>query len=318
MNIRLTFDIEVWCGGWQRLDEVFPSAFERYVYGRSAAGEFALPRTLEILAQHGLQATFFVEPLFALRFGAHYLKIIVDLIRGAGQEVQLHLHPEWTDEIRPPLIERCGVKRQHLTYYDASEQAALVARGKAMLQDAGAGAVEAFRAGSFAVNRDTLAALRQNGITVDSSVNCCYSISGADLADLRERTSPFELDGVVELPVSVFVDGFGRWRPAQVGACSSAEFEQALQGAARLGTTEFVLVSHNFEMLRPGSSLPDRIVERRFDRLCRVLAQHRSSWPCVGLGAIKPLPSAPLGRPRVSALATARRHAEQALRRLVG
>jgi len=73
MQVHLTFDIEVWCNGWQQLDQRFPAAFERYCYGRSAQGDYALPKTLEILQRHGLTGVFFVEPLFSARFGASYL-----------------------------------------------------------------------------------------------------------------------------------------------------------------------------------------------------------------------------------------------------
>ena len=58
MNIYLTFDIEVWCDGWDALDERFPVAFDRYVYGRSAAGDYALPKTLEIMDRHGIKGVF--------------------------------------------------------------------------------------------------------------------------------------------------------------------------------------------------------------------------------------------------------------------
>ena len=44
----LTFDIEIWCNGWNDLDRVFPASFERYVYGHSAHGDYALPKTLEL------------------------------------------------------------------------------------------------------------------------------------------------------------------------------------------------------------------------------------------------------------------------------
>lgn len=68
MNVYLTFDIEVWCNGWDNLD-AFPKHFERYVFGRSRHGEYALPKTLEILNRYDLKGVFFVEPLFAARFG---------------------------------------------------------------------------------------------------------------------------------------------------------------------------------------------------------------------------------------------------------
>jgi hypothetical protein len=41
----------------------FPASFERYVFGRSDAGDWALPKTPEILNKYGLKDVFFVEPL---------------------------------------------------------------------------------------------------------------------------------------------------------------------------------------------------------------------------------------------------------------
>ena len=147
MKVLLTFDVEVWCNSWTDLDQVFPAAFERYVYGHSKHGDYALPKTLEILNAHGLQGVFFVEPLFAARFGERYLRVIVDMIHDAGQDIQLHLHPEWTDEISPAIISNNSVKRQHLIHYTGDEQTALIAYGKQLLE-AAAGPVNAFRAGS--------------------------------------------------------------------------------------------------------------------------------------------------------------------------
>ena len=120
MNVYLTFDIEIWCNGWSDLNRVFPASFERYVYGHSTHGDYALPKTLQLLNQHGLRGVFFVEPLFATRFGQQHLNTIVGLIRNAGHDVQLHLHPEWTDEALTPLIPDCATKRQHLSYYTFS------------------------------------------------------------------------------------------------------------------------------------------------------------------------------------------------------
>ncbi len=159
MNVHLTFDTEIWCNGWDRLDAAFPASFERYVYGHSAAGDFALPKTLEILNRHGLTGVFFVEPLFSARFGAQHLATIVGLLHDAGQQVQLHLHPEWSDEIAPPIIPNHHSKRQHLTYYTLDEQTALIGRARELLEAAGADEIDTFRSGSFAVNHDTYEAL---------------------------------------------------------------------------------------------------------------------------------------------------------------
>ena len=185
MKVYVTFDVEVWCDGWSDLDGRFPAAFERYYYGRSAAGSYALPKTLEIMARHGITGVFFVEPLFSARFGAQYLQIVARLIADAGQDVQLHLHPEWTDEISPAILADVSKKRQHMVYYNEDEQTALIGVGRRLLEEALGDAVTVFRAGSFAVNHDTYRALARNGFTLDSSLNPAFDYSGGILIELR-------------------------------------------------------------------------------------------------------------------------------------
>ena len=315
MNVVLSFDVEVWCNGWDRLDEEFPGSFERYVYGRSVKGEYALPKTLEILNRHGLTGVFFIEPLFAARFGEGYLRTIVEMIVAAGQDVQLHLHPEWTDEISPPLIADVHAKRQHLSMYTATEQAILISHGKQLLERLTGRPVTAFRAGSFAANRATYEALAHCGIAIDSSLNDGYPISGADVPRPAGFASSTKVGEVVIYPVTVFRDGFGGLRPAQINGCSIAELTDALNSAARGGCRQFVIVSHNFEMLKPDRNVPDAVVVRRFEKLCALLAAQPDRF------RVGPYPAVPSQgraetRPRARWPSTARRLAEQMLRRM--
>jgi hypothetical protein len=320
MNVFLTFDVEVWCNGWDNLDQAFPASFDRYVYGRSSHGDYALPKTLAILNEHGLPGSFFVEPLFATRFGTTYLETIIQIIRSAGHAVQLHLHPEWTNEAIEPLIENCLTKRQHLSYYTLAEQTALIAHGRKMLEAAGSGTISAFRSGSYAVNGDTFEALRSNDILLDTSLNKCFEVSAPDLRAAHDFNRPFVSRGVSTFPVTVMKDGFGNDRPAQVGACSAAEMRDALWSAQAAGLENFVIVSHNFEMLMPGSSTPDRIVVKRFEQLCTFLAQHPERFNVRGFNPDLLLPdNYPLTKvtpPKASCLSTSQRYVEQLRRRL--
>lgn len=317
MKIHLTFDVEIWCNGWGRLDEVFPAQFERYVYGRSRHGEFALPAELEILRRHGLTAVFFVEPLFSARFGDKYLEDLVGLIRADDQEVQLHIHPEWIDEIEPAIVPNNIIKRQHLCHYDLEEQTAIICYGKKLLQNAGGGDITTFRAGSYAANRATFEALRRNKIFIDSSVNACFDISGADLRVEHSLLVPFRMADVSSYPITVFRDGFGRLRPAQIGACSFEEMRDAISRAMDLGCPDFVVVAHNFELLKTGSSDPDLTVVRRFEKLCDYLAVNSNVLDVCGFGASSvpktATPTSPLSHPlpNAKAVSTARRYVEQ-------
>lgn len=315
MKVLLTFDVEIWCNGWKDMDRVFPARFERYVYGGSKHGQYALPKTLEIMARHGLHGVFFVEPLFSARFGADYLERLVSLIREAGQEVQLHLHAEWANEISHEISANASHKRQHLTQYTLDEQTQLIARAKSLLLAAGSGPLTVFRAGNQAVNRDTFTALRRNGIHIDSSLNVCFDESGVDLREAHDLSAPFVIDGVETYPVAAFRDGFGRLRPAQLGACSAAEMSDALWSAHAHGWKQFVVVSHNFELMQPGSARPDHVVVRRFEQLCRLLAQHPGELPVGSFGGLS-VGADPLPWPKASLASGMRRYAEQIYRRL--
>jgi hypothetical protein len=55
--------------------------------------------------------------------------------------------------------------------------------------------------------------------------------------------------------VSVFHDGRGL-RPLQVSACSFDQFRYVLDHAAFEGWQDFVIVSHNFELLNPAKTPP--------------------------------------------------------------
>lgn len=319
MKVLLTFDVEVWCGGWDHLDRDFPAAFARYVYGERREDGYALPKTLEILNRHELKGVFFVEPLFAARFGESYLSELISLIRDAGQDVQLHLHPEWIDEMRVPPVALTGSKRPYLWQFSAEDQQRIVSFAVDLLQSCGADRPSAFRAGSFGAGANTFRALAEDGIRFDSSVNATYADSVPDARESLDLYRPSVVDGVASVPVGVFRDGFGRQRHAQVGACSFRELSRAIESAHANGWKQYVLFSHNFEMLRPGSAAPDRTVVARFERLCRYLRENARSLPTATFdeldGPDPGLPDAPI--PAVAMVDTTIRYAEQLLRRMM-
>ena len=319
MRVHITFDVEIWCPGWTELDASFPATFDRYVWGRSAYGEFALPKNLEILRAHGLTAVFFVEPLFSLRFGFEHLCTITTLIQNAGQDVQLHLHPEWVDEIQPPLLIGISCKRQHLTDFSVLEQTTLLTRGKALVEAATGRPVTAFRSGGYSVNRDSYRALAASQLWVDSSLNVTFDRTGGSLGDAWSLRRPQVIEGVQSHPVTVFRDGTGRDRHCQIGACSFQELRDVLESAFEQGHEEVVLVSHNFELLKQKSHLPDRVVPGRFEALCAYLAAHPSQYQVVPF-AQNSLAGAPVNvatqPPRSRLWSTGLRYAEQAFRRV--
>ena len=278
LDVFFSVDVEVWCDSWDNLDEKFPDAFRRYVYGQTSRGNFGLPYTLQVLSEHGLKGVFFVEPLFSTRFGNQPLEEIIGLIREGGQEIQLHLHPESVNESIEPLLENIDGKRQHLRYYTCAEQEILVAAGKRLIAQAGGGDCTAFRAGSFGFNRDTLAALAANSIRFDSSYNATIFGLDSGVGPGQVLVDAFECDGIYEYPMTVYDDGTTSLRHAQLTACSHREMEGLLWQALESGRRSFMILSHNFELLNTTRDRPDDVVVSRFRQLCTFLERNRDSF----------------------------------------
>lgn len=322
VDVFLTSDVEIWCNGWNNLDETFPSAFKRYIYGPTQQGEFGLGFQTQALSERELIANFFVEPLFSYRFGLEFLTEIVELIQAQQQNVELHLHTEWVDEITPALIAGNRQKRQHLRYFNGDEQTQLIAAGKQRLADAGANNIHAFRAGSFAFNRETFQALAANDIAIDSSYNATQFGASSGIRPNQLMTQAFQEGAITEYPMSVFQDGFGRLRHAQLTACSFREIETALWQALESGQQSFVFLFHNFELLNPAHTKMDAISVKRFEQLLNFLERHRTEFPTKSFKQIdithkldKPSAQHPPATLRSPFWQTALRYAEQLYRR---
>lgn len=316
LDVFFTVDVEVWCDGWNNIDERFPSAFCKYIFGPTSKGNFGLPYQLDVLKSYGLTGIFFVESLFSTRFGEQPLVDIVGLICDSTQEVQLHLHTEWVDESREPLLIDIHTKRQHLRYFSIKEQTILIAKGVQLLNQAGVSNINAFRAGSFAFNKDTLSALAANHIRFDSSYNA--SLFGLDSGVMPGVTivEPIECGGVYEYPITVFKDGTRSLRHAQLTACTYQEMEGLLWHALETGRSSFVILSHNFELLNCAKNRPDDVVVKRFQKLCSFLDRNRDSFRVRGFQELKPQVTQSQPAPLASPIwKTGVRMIEQAYRR---
>lgn len=323
VQVFFTVDVEIWPGDWTDVDGRFPEAFRRYVYGPTRHGDCALPLKLRVLNDHGLHGVFFVEPIFSARFGLDALSEVVGLIERAGQEVQLHLHAEWVNEARERVLAwQPDHKIQHLSHLPRSDQSALIAWGQRRLADAGAPAPTAFRAGSFAFNRDTLRALEDNAIHVDTSYNHAFRHLANGILDGPDSAPPvlpFSIGNVLELPVTVYRDRPAHLRPLQLTACSLDELKTVLWHAAERGDPAVVIVSHNFELMNRRDFSRDETVVRRYIGLCDFLDRNRDSFVTASFRDQLPAPAAAQPAPLCGSLrGLVTRYGEQIARRLQG
>jgi hypothetical protein len=323
LNVFLTVDTEAWPLHADWRERRMADDIRRDIDGATADGDFGIGYQMKVLNEHGLKGVFFVESLFACAVGLEPLRRIVGAIQEAGHDVQLHIHTEWLrwteDSCLPGRIGR------NMKDFTEHEQTLLVARAVENLKAAGAKRVCAFRAGNYGADFDTLRALARNGISFDSSHNTCYLDSDCGMRTPGWLLQPTRINGVQEFPVAFFRDRPGHYRHAQLCACSAREMRNALLDAWRREWHSFVIVSHGFEMLRRRKQtrkpvLPDRIVIRRFESLCRFLADHRDKFRTATFAEVDPedvaatAPAQPLWS---STRHTAWRYVEQLARRVV-
>ena len=237
---------------------------------------------LELLARHGLKATFFVDPMPALVYGIAPFRRIVSEIVAAGQEVQLHLHPNW----RGALIGDGGAAHDgfELGDFPAKEQRALIETAARLLCDAGAPSPIAFRAGSYAANDDTLAALASLGFVYDSSHNGAEHPWPSRIGLAPRRIAPIMHRGLIEVPVTVIEDRPGKLRTFQICALSAGEMRAAIDHAIARAHATTVIVGHSFELATRSGVAANTVHVRRFGALCALLATRRETAPTMHFG----------------------------------
>lgn len=270
---------------------------------------------LKLLSRHELKATFFVDPMPAVAYGIDPIKRVVEAILAAGQEVQLHLHPNWaaaSDE------ERTRHASFELIDFTLAEQRELIRAASDLLVAAGAQKPVAFRSGSYSASDDTLAALAELGFRYDSSHNGSEHPWPSAISLPERQIAPVEHRGIIELPVTLIEDRAGHLRHFQICALSTAEMRDALDHAVRAGHVAVTIVSHGFELANRAGTRANAVHVHRFEALCRMLADRRGALVTSHFAGLPELPldrdDAPLGP---SLLRTRIRQAQQLWSNLV-
>ncbi len=232
---------------------------------------------LQRLAAYGLKACFFVDPLPVRLYGRDAIAPVVEAIVAAGQEVQLHLHPNWVGAAVGDRGKAHG--RFELIDLSREEQQALLGEARELLVACGAPPPVAFRAGSYSANDDTIDALVALGFAYDSSHNgsehpwpSAIDLPPAQIAPVAHR-------GLIEVPVTTIATPGGGRRHFQICALSAGEMRAALSHAAAERHAAVTIVSHGFELANRGGTRANRVHVARFEALCRTLAARADVLP---------------------------------------
>lgn len=285
VNVFITVDTEHSIGGAFANPALSPVGNARRIFGRIGVKEYGIPLQMDIADRFGLKLVFFVEVFNRHFFGPDETRQVVETILHRGHDVQLHLHPNYLNFTLPrpqdlKFSDLCGA-------YPLEQQVEMLAEARQMLIECGAPAPVAFRAGCFGANADTLTALADNGFVLDSSYNQAY-LGGPCLLPDWGLNDLAEEGGIFELPVTNFVENSSirakRTMPLDINGVSFEEMRQVLEASRRGdGPRNVTVILHSFSFVKGYDVQYKRVrprwnVIRRFERLCRFLAEHSSDF----------------------------------------
>ena len=289
-RVYFTVDTETSMGGAWRNSAHAPLPTARPIFGELGAHSYGIPLIMDILEGHGFRATFFVEVFCSYVLGLDEVGKVFRCIERRGHDVQLHLHPVYRF-YRDYLLGEPRRERDLMFQLSADEQKALIREGVALFRELSGRAPRAYRAGCYGASEVTLEALRENGIQIDSSYNLCFLDQTCGFST-RPLNAPVVMKDVCEFPVTNFLSGFGKsYKGLEISAVSVEEILGTLRQMREAGCRDVVLVFHSFSFLkrrdvRFEQCQPDRIVMRRFRRLCEALSQMRDEVEVSVLGTL--------------------------------
>lgn len=213
----------------------------RLMTGEGVGAEYGVQGILDLLGERDLPATFFVNVFEAERQPAGAVRDVVRLIAGHGHEVALHTHPaphlEWYDR---PLFRQTQAR-----------QTDILRRGCDLLASWTGQEVRTFRAGGYAIDDRTFAALADTSLAVDSSVffpSPNNHIAPFTVNAVRERGD------VVEVPVTCVLRGAPRGpaldaRKLDLDWLSPPELDATLDALTARAVPFAVFMMHSFSFI---------------------------------------------------------------------
>lgn len=294
VQVCLTVDVEFSIGGaFTRPDTLSPIG-ENNVLCVAGGRENGLGFLLDVLRDHGLSATFFVESLQAHYFGDAPMGRIVERILGAGQDVQLHVHPAWR-AFRDAEWRARTCSDHPSDFCDGrslQEAQDILTDAIACLRRLGCPAPIAMRTGNLRADRNIYRAMAACGLRLASNLGVAWWMPPDP--GLRLRGGRNRLEGVLEVPVTTYLQGSGsRPRLLTTSASSFGEVKALLRQAHRQAVPTVVILSHPFDFLganrlRPGGARRNQLVKRRMENICAFIADHSDTLTSVSFARAAP------------------------------
>lgn len=285
-SIYLTFDVECSMGGaWQdpALKPIPPRLGMMGEYGNQRLG---VPLICDILDRSNLKATFFLEPFNEDLGYPGETEPVAQFLVDKGQDVQLHVHPNHVSY----GLNKAGKPHQRtdqMADLSPKDQKEIIANGADLLESWTGTRPIAFRAGNMGASEETLLALLETGLWIDSSYTFPY-VGGQCRFTETERYNGSKWYGdVLEIALSAYrqpdIPGLHPAKPVDLMGSSFEECRDAVQMICDAGG-DAVVILHSFSLFKvldkqySGGKL-NRVVTRRFEKFCQWLDDNRTAYP---------------------------------------
>lgn len=293
VNVFLTVDTEHSIGGAFRSPDNKPVGNRKRIYGELNNQYYGIPLIIDIAGRYGLTLTFFLEVFNKYFFGKQESEEVCHYLLERRQDVQLHIHPNYLNFTleNPADLQFSDL----LGEYSSARQGEIIAESAACLRSYGVGNLQAFRAGCYGADLRTLRVLKQSGFLVDSSYNRVY-LDGPCLLPDKPVNDLFSWEGIYEFPLTVFQERTGlrspRLKPLDINGVSFAEMKDVLQSSLDHGPGNITIILHSFSFMKPYDvqyvrARPRKNVIRRFEKLCRFLAENDDRFDVLTFGSLE-------------------------------
>ena len=148
---------------------------------------------VRIADKHGVKITFYLDVYEMPLTGQNFMKELAKELIRLGHDVQLHTHPEFMFDS----------KRLKMFDYSLDEQKMIIEKGINLLEAWTGIRPVAHRAGTYSANDDTLIALANSGVTLDSSYYFENNVCRLSARDFGHNGLTRK-GGLLEIPVTVF------------------------------------------------------------------------------------------------------------------
>jgi hypothetical protein len=285
-SVYITFDVECSMGGAWGPGGLKPVPPSRAMMGEYGDRKLGLPLICDILERNGLSATHFVEAFTEEQGFEGQTRGICTYLVDRGQDVQLHIHPNHK-HYGDMLAGREYVKCDQMADLPAGQQRDLLVEGARRIRQWTQRPCTSFRAGNMGASEETLAQMPEAGLGIDSSYTFCYLDGQCRFADSQAYNGSKWYGEVLELALSGFrqprLPGLRAAKPLDLVGISFQECRDGIRQICDAGA-DAVIILHSFSLMKVrdvqySQAKENRVIIRRFEKLCRWLARNRESYP---------------------------------------